>query len=86
MNRTNLIKSIKLFTGLVCCVLANNHNCTLPKNCFIERVKYDANEFNYEKNTFPLEYKAVKCIIRDSANKFEFEFNNITKISSNRVE
>ena len=70
MNRI-FIKSLITFIGLFCCTIANN--CTLPKGCFIQRIKYDANEFTNEKNIFLTKYDAVKCMVKNAAYKFEFD-------------
>ena len=70
MNR-KFTKSFILLAYLLKCVLSNN--CTLPKGCFIHRVKYDSNEFTNEKHLIYSKFDVVKCIIKDAAYKFEFD-------------
>ena len=79
MNRI-LIKILLLFGELVSFLLANRGNCSLPNECFIQRINYDSNEFTYEKDIIRIEYYAVKCVIKDSS--YKFEFKNLSKLKS----
>ena len=77
MNRI-FTKSLIIFASLLNCVLSNN--CTLPKGCFIQRIKYDSNEFTNEKHLIYFNFDAVKCIVKDAA--YKFEFDNLTPFRS----
>ena len=58
MNRI-LIEILMLFSGIVFMTVEAN-NCTLPKSCFIQRIKYNSNEFTNEKSIMKENIYAVK--------------------------